>query len=306
MESQPAPSPALETSTAPPLSFGSRLRSLLTPRKHPPSPETFLVDQNLERRRRFLKYATGVVLLDGLARLGFRELVTPCPLTPDFPRPQTLQELQFVVRRELNVPIAVPETPSPEIDGQDAGSIIDLPQMIGNGLQHAADAGFTNIPGYARDFFRYYGEGDVPDLGRLRCNNHAYGACRSFSQYNMPMHLLAIAPSLRHLASRDWHVMAVCPLHGRSDGAHAHLVFDNGTALLWNHGDLGAFVSWSERNSPIDERRRISSYGIARYREPKYPIAHPLLMHIAYAVEEERMEALELNALFPRESSALA
>lgn len=199
----------------------------------------------------------------------------------------------------MNVPIGEPEAPSPGTDGPDLGSITDLPAMIGNGVQHATDTGITSIPGYARDFFTYYGEDEVPDLGRLRCNNHAYGACRSFSQYGMPMHLLAIKPPLRHLASRDWHVMSVCPLHGRADGARGHLVFDNGTALLWRHGGLGAFVSWYERSSPPGEQRRIPSYGIARYREPKHPMVHPLLMHIVYAVEETDMEALQLNTLSP-------
>jgi hypothetical protein len=255
--------------------------------------------KNVERRRRFFKYATGFVLLNWLGQLGFQELTRARHLSPEYPCPRTLEELQFIIRREMNVPIGEPEAPLPGTDWQDLDSITDLPAMIGYGMQRATDAGIANIPGYAREFFAYYGEGEVPDPSRIRCNNHAYGACRSFSQYGMPMHLLAIAPPLRHLLDVNWHVMAVCPLSGRSDGVRAHLVFDNGRALLWRHSGLASFVAWSERNCPADERRRISTYGIARYREPKYPIAHPLLMHIAHAVEEDRMEALELKTLSP-------
>ncbi|MDD5040882.1 MAG: hypothetical protein PHX87_01895 [Candidatus Peribacteraceae bacterium] len=255
--------------------------------------------KTIERRRRFIKYAAGVVALNWIGRMGFRELTTALPSSPDYPQPRTLEELQFIVRREMNVPIGEPIVPSQEWDGPESGSITDLPAMIGNGFGRANDAGFANIPGHAREFFTYYGEDRLPDPSRIRCNNHAYGACRSFSQYGMPMHLLAIAPPLRHLLDVDWHVMAVCPLHSRSDDARAHLVFDNGTALLWRHGGLASFVAWSERNVPMEERRRIPSYGIARYREPKHPSTHRLLMHLAHAVEERGMQVLELQALTP-------
>ncbi|MDO8469357.1 MAG: hypothetical protein Q7S29_06410 [Candidatus Peribacter sp.] len=255
--------------------------------------------KTIERRRRFFKYATSLALCNWIGQLGFRELSTARPLSPEYPCPRTLEELSFIVQREMNVPIGEPEALSPETDGPDTGSITDLPAMFGNGMQRATDTGISNIPSHAREFFTYYGEDRVPDPSRIRCNNHAYGACRSFSQYGMPMHLLAIAPPLRHLLDVDWHVMAACPLYSRSDGAHAHLVFDNGTALLWRHGGLASFVAWSERNAPAGERRRIPAYGIARYREPKHSIAHPLLMHIAHAVDEADMQALELQRLTP-------
>jgi len=259
----------------------------------------------VDRRRRFLKYSAFVVILNALGGMGFRELTTARPLSSEYPCPRSLPELQYIVRREMNVAINEPEIPNPEPDGSGGNSIIDLPAMLGNGMQRATDEGITNIPDNAREFFTYYGADEVPDLSRLRCNNHAYGACRSFSQYGMPMHLLAIAPPLRHLLDIDWHVMAFCPLSSRSDGEHAHLVFDNGTAHLWKHGGLASFVAWNERKSPPDARRAISAYGIARYREPKYSITHPLLMHIAHAVDEADMEALEVGSLSPQHGPSI-
>ncbi|MDD5624056.1 MAG: hypothetical protein PHI23_05110 [Candidatus Peribacteraceae bacterium] len=261
----------------------------------------------VDRRRRFLKYSASVVILNALGGMGFRKLTTARPLSPEYPRPRSLSELGYIVRREMNVAIDEPEAPNLQPDGPGGGSFADLPAMIGNGMQRAADTGFTNIPDNAREFFTYYGADEVPDPSRLRCNNHAYGACRSFSQYGMPMHLLAVAPPLPHFLDIDWHVMAFCPLVSRSDGERAHLVFDNGTAHLWKHGGLASFVAWNERKSPPDERRAIAVYGIARYREPKYPITHPLLMHIAHAVSETDMETLEVGSLSPqREHSIIA
>lgn len=256
------------------------------------------------RRRRFVAWAGGIVLGSQAARSLVGELLTARIQKPDLPVPRTFRDFCMTVFRELRTPIGEPQVEHDQQGTNRPGSVADLPAMIGNGIGRAKDVGVSNIPSDAYDYFSSYGE-QGPDLLRQRCNNHAYDTCRAFARYGLPMHLLGIVPPVRHLLAKDWHVMAFCPLHGTGDDARAHLIIDNGRPLLWRHESLEKFVAWYERDSPPDERRWIPPKGIARYREPKHPSAHPLLMHIAHAVSSPTLESLELDALFETDDSML-
>lgn len=268
--------------------------------------ETLFDQERLQGRRRFLKAAATVILLHDAGRIGLRELLSPKELPQEHPSPRTLQELDYVVRRELSDHIH--DIPKPPEDPSDSGtgSLADLPAMLGNGLHRATNTGVKNIPGYASDFFTHYGEGGILDPSRVRCNNHAYDACRIFSRYGMPMHLLTLAPPIRHFLSVDWHVMAFCPLRGRSDDARGTLIFENGTPLFWRHGGLAAFAAWHEQDQPSEKSRFIPWRGIARFREPEHPVTHRLLMHLGHAVAEENMEAFTIDALTSEKMPMLA
>ena len=268
--------------------------------------ETLFDQERLQGRRRFLKAAAAVLLCNEAARIGLHELLIPKTQAPEFSAPRTLNELGYVIWRELSARIH--DIPKPQADpqGTGAGSFIDLPAMIGNGFQHVKDTGITNIPGAASDFLTRYGEGDLTDPSYVRCNNHAYDACRKFARYGMPMHLVALAPPIRHFCSFDWHVMAFCPLQGNQDNTQGTLVFSNGTPLLWRHGGLNAFAAWHEQALPPEKRRWIPWRGIARFHEPEHPITHRLLMHIGHAVVEKDVEALTIDSLMPEKMPMLA